>query len=95
MAVGRNAPCPCGSGKKYKVCCLNAAATQDRRTQRIMLFTTALSIVAGIIVGLNSTPKNGILTTLGILIVVFLIVTLTKPPPSRGKGGGDQINFGS
>jgi hypothetical protein len=20
--VGRNAPCPCGSGKKYKVCCL-------------------------------------------------------------------------
>jgi hypothetical protein len=21
--VGRNAPCPCGSGKKYKKCCLN------------------------------------------------------------------------
>jgi hypothetical protein len=21
MAVGRNAPCPCGSGKKYKRCC--------------------------------------------------------------------------
>jgi len=20
--AGRNAPCPCGSGKKYKVCCL-------------------------------------------------------------------------
>jgi len=25
--VGRNDPCPCGSGKKYKKCCLNAAAT--------------------------------------------------------------------
>lgn len=23
MKVGRNAPCPCGSGKKYKYCCLN------------------------------------------------------------------------
>lgn len=23
--VGRNAPCPCGSGKKYKKCCLNKA----------------------------------------------------------------------
>ncbi|MGN7126277.1 DUF1186 domain-containing protein [Methylorubrum thiocyanatum] len=23
--VGRNDPCPCGSGKKYKKCCLNAA----------------------------------------------------------------------
>jgi len=22
MTVGRNAPCPCGSGKKYKKCCL-------------------------------------------------------------------------
>lgn len=21
MAVGRNAPCPCGSGRKYKRCC--------------------------------------------------------------------------
>ncbi|HXF54652.1 MAG TPA: SEC-C metal-binding domain-containing protein [Hyphomicrobiaceae bacterium] len=24
--VGRNEPCPCGSGKKYKKCCLNAVA---------------------------------------------------------------------
>ena len=23
MKVGRNQPCPCGSGKKYKLCCLN------------------------------------------------------------------------
>ncbi|NNM51875.1 MAG: tetratricopeptide repeat protein [Pseudomonadales bacterium] len=25
MAVSRNDPCPCGSGRKYKQCCLNAA----------------------------------------------------------------------
>jgi uncharacterized protein len=24
--VGRNAPCPCGSGKKYKVCCGSSVA---------------------------------------------------------------------
>ncbi|HHT9118669.1 MAG TPA: SEC-C metal-binding domain-containing protein, partial [Candidatus Hypogeohydataceae bacterium YC38] len=24
--VGRNNPCPCGSGKKYKECCLNKSA---------------------------------------------------------------------
>ena len=23
-AAGRNDPCPCGSGRKYKKCCLNA-----------------------------------------------------------------------
>jgi SEC-C motif len=26
MKLGRNDPCPCGSGKKYNHCCLNAAA---------------------------------------------------------------------
>ncbi len=25
MRIGRNEPCPCGSGKKYKKCCLNKA----------------------------------------------------------------------
>jgi hypothetical protein len=32
MKIGRNDPCPCGSGKKYKKCCLakdEAAARQD------------------------------------------------------------------
>lgn len=28
--VGRNDPCPCGSGKKYKTCCLS----KDRKTRR-------------------------------------------------------------
>jgi hypothetical protein len=23
MKIGRNEPCPCGSGKKYKKCCLD------------------------------------------------------------------------
>jgi uncharacterized protein YecA (UPF0149 family) len=25
-SIGKNAPCPCGSGKKYKKCCLKNAA---------------------------------------------------------------------
>src|SRR5205823_13028254 len=25
--VGRNDPCPCGSGKKYKKCCMNKSKT--------------------------------------------------------------------
>lgn len=27
MKIGRNDPCPCGSGKKYKYCCLNKGVT--------------------------------------------------------------------
>ncbi|MCI0659165.1 MAG: SEC-C domain-containing protein, partial [Acidobacteria bacterium] len=29
MSAGRNAPCPCGSGKKYKKCCLPASSGRD------------------------------------------------------------------
>jgi len=29
-AIGRNHPCPCGSGKKYKACCLDRDAAQRR-----------------------------------------------------------------
>lgn len=31
VTVGRNAPCPCGSGKKYKRCCLAAPQTRAPR----------------------------------------------------------------
>ena len=30
MKTGRNQPCPCGSGKKYKKCCLSKAATPSQ-----------------------------------------------------------------
>lgn len=29
--VGRNGPCPCGSGKKFKKCCMDRAATNAER----------------------------------------------------------------
>jgi tetratricopeptide (TPR) repeat protein len=32
---GRNAPCPCGSGKKYKKCCLPLQETAAKETKRL------------------------------------------------------------
>jgi hypothetical protein len=32
--IGRNAPCPCGSGKKYKACCMNKS--QPAETERVV-----------------------------------------------------------
>lgn len=29
--VGRNDPCPCGSGKKYKQCCLSKGASAPKK----------------------------------------------------------------
>jgi uncharacterized protein YecA (UPF0149 family) len=32
--IGRNAPCPCGSGKKYKQCCYGKVTTVNRTTPK-------------------------------------------------------------
>ena len=34
MDISRNNLCPCGSGKKYKKCCLNAGATSQSPSPR-------------------------------------------------------------
>jgi len=36
MAIGRNSPCPCGSGKKYKQCCLRKEKTQPTEQSNSM-----------------------------------------------------------
>ena len=33
--IGRNEPCPCGSGKKYKHCCMRAEQSKDNATTQI------------------------------------------------------------
>ena len=38
MKIGRNAPCPCGSGKKYKKCCL----AKDEQERQLMAALTTL-----------------------------------------------------
>lgn len=36
MKIGRNEPCPCGSGKKYKHCCLSPAAAASDELRELM-----------------------------------------------------------
>ncbi|MEE2778301.1 MAG: SEC-C metal-binding domain-containing protein [Acidobacteriota bacterium] len=45
--VGRNDPCPCGSGKKYKACC--GGVEQRGLTTRQWLVITAVALVAGLL----------------------------------------------
>lgn len=65
MATGRNAPCPCGSGKKYKQCCLRlerGAAQQSGQGAAIrQTAQTAVSWQADIVpvpIGLDNDPSS-------------------------------------
>ena len=42
--VPRNAPCPCGSGKKYKHCCLQKEARRDLKSIEHDLHTLTLTL---------------------------------------------------
>lgn len=33
--IGRNEPCPCGSGKKYKKCCIGKKKVQNAATKTV------------------------------------------------------------
>ncbi len=48
MKIGRNAPCPCGSGKKYKHCCL-ARKSAIPMSQKLLGALFALIILGGAI----------------------------------------------
>ena len=53
MAVGRNEPCTCGSGKKYKHCC---ALKKQKASigSRVMISLIGLMLLSGAIVMLMS-----------------------------------------
>jgi hypothetical protein len=42
MKIGRNDPCPCGSGKKYKKCCME----KDRAAERGQRVVLPIEVVA-------------------------------------------------
>ena len=70
--IGRNDPCPCGSGKKYKKCCLNkntsSAAAQSPLAQKISV-TDEIVRLQSEAVNKNATTKN---------IGVFILFSTSK-----------------
>jgi hypothetical protein len=48
MKTGRNAPCPCGSGKKYKNCCLSKEAETPWQ-QKLLMVVLVLILIGGVL----------------------------------------------
>lgn len=44
IKTGRNQPCPCGSGKKYKHCCWGTDAQSSSKMRNLYLFIAALVV---------------------------------------------------
>ena len=48
---GRNAPCPCGSGKKFKQCC---ASKKDRLSPALIAVLVAVAVLVIIVIVVNT-----------------------------------------
>ncbi|MBJ94799.1 MAG: hypothetical protein CMP23_10060 [Rickettsiales bacterium] len=95
--VGRNDPCPCGSGKKYKRCCLGTAEdpSQEARNFVPALIVLGLGLAVSAWVLVVSTAANG-----GLCAVVACLaaggawIFTNMPPPNANPGSPGGINFG-
>jgi hypothetical protein len=48
MKIGRNAPCPCGSGKKYKHCCLKTSADAAPPSEDLLVWRRVRRVLDGV-----------------------------------------------
>ncbi len=89
MSTPRNAPCPCGSGKKYKHCCALKPSSDkpstssssrhwfDRNTRILSALALALAVAIGVWKGVY--PALIVLAAEVACIAIYL--ALRDPPP--------------
>ena len=111
MAPSRNAPCPCGSGRKYKHCCLprqqgdpagllpqasNGAGQHVGPAVKRALVALGVALLVAGVVGALRQPLDGLAAGLAVLMLVAAWFIVRSPPPSRGRDdGGATIDFGT
>jgi hypothetical protein len=57
--LGRNEPCPCGSGKKYKACCLGKESRHDTVGQKLLMWVVVAVLGMGLIAGILTYVRSG------------------------------------
>ncbi len=50
MSTGRNEPCPCGSGLKYKKCCINKQGKRPVYSTLLLVFGGVILLVSFVLV---------------------------------------------
>jgi hypothetical protein len=95
--IGRNSPCPCGSGKKFKQCCLGKAKVVEEKARMGMSIVTAiLGFAGGGALWFVKGPGFGLAAFAAAIIVAAAVYVFRDPNPPRGGSGSDSsaINFG-
>jgi hypothetical protein len=93
----RNAPCPCGSGTKFKKCHGLTGPDAPAQSRRLLVpvLVTLLSVGVGVAVGLSQGYSLGTGAGGGVLILSWIFLALRNPPPPNSNSGDPAgLNFG-
>lgn len=94
--IGRNDPCPCGSGKKHKQCCLGKEAPEVRQQRLgVPIVITLIGLCGAGYLWWAKGAGSGLASVAGAILIGAVVYALREPPPPN-TGGGDAsaINFG-
>ncbi len=97
-AVGRNEPCPCGSGQKYKTCHLGKEeelTMPPAKKQIIWAVIIAVAVAVGVYAGMTKGFESGLGAAIGILCLGGMVVVFRQPPPPKDDDNDPAgMNFG-
>ncbi|MDY7093363.1 MAG: SEC-C metal-binding domain-containing protein [Acidobacteriota bacterium] len=93
--TGRNDPCPCGSGQKYKNCCLKSGGVEGSQRTKIAGILALVVVVAVVILWFAVGRTPAALTGAVGAVIVGAYWLLSDPPPPRTGGNPGAINFGN
>jgi len=96
--VGRNDPCPCGSGKKYKRCCLGSeedAAAASGSTRGALVVAIIGLVLAGAAIPIMGAEVALIIGVVMLMLAGAVYIFSNMPPPNKDSGSPGGINFGN
>ncbi len=95
--IGRNSPCPCGSGKKHKQCCLGKVEEVKEKARIGMSIMVGIAgLLGGGVLWYFKGASFGMAGAAASVIVAAAVYVFRDPDPPRGGSGSDSsaINFG-
>lgn len=95
MTTGRNEPCPCGSGKKYKRCCLGTGGVEEIKRKSLVTTLLTVVVIVATALGFLMSKEVGVIALVIGLAATGIWLWLTAAPPKSGTGTDPgAINFG-
>ena len=95
--IGRNDPCPCGSGKKYKRCCLGTEEdpqVMPKKTLPTLVMLIVGLILAAVVMVMSSAGNGALCAVVAMMIAGGTYIFTNMPPPNTNSGSPGGINFG-